>query len=359
MYGLEYTTDDYGIIEIGKKPVILADIISLSQSSPSNKILYPNLKGFELTHVRSFNFISSTNPDVLLHLVTTGVESDGTPYVEYTQRTSVSKASDIYIFASGQVDSLPDTHGILVKNQQNDIVITEEAKNMAYFGEADYHSARTDISAADKFWDDFRFGWELEFRISGLDERPPIAFIEPAGVSNEHFTLFGQKYLGGGTWSFYLAHHNANANDRNPGPPPSVHVFAEYDFFPEPSHGFEVYKSNGEIAFHSGNANPLQVDSDKTVLPPSRFDDSVAVSLPSVQRPAYLFTGHTLRKEALAKTIGGVPILTTNVHFSTIKPTSYGVLCRPTNFIESFGSSEPVRNRDETAVIIIDLNDYI
>lgn len=359
MHGFEYITEDYGVIQLGKKPVLLVDIIVLDGSSPSDKILYPNLKGFTLTHVRSYNRQGSTSPDNLLHSVITDTEPDGTPYVEYVKRSSFAKGSAIYVFASGTLSSLPNTQGILIRNQNQDVVVTEEAKNMAYFGEASYYDARTSITAADKFWDDFRFGWEFEFRIDGLDDRPPIAFIEPAGVSNEHFTLFAQEYLGNGTWRFIVNHHNANANDRNPGPAPSVHVFAEYDFFEKPSHGLELFKENGDLSFHTGNANPLQIEEDKFVLPPSAFNNSVALNLPSVQRPAYLFTGHTLKKERLAPEIGGVFIISTNIHVSAIRPTSYGVLCRPINIIESFGDDGPVRNRDETAVVLIDLNDYV
>jgi len=359
MYGLQYITDNYGIIEIGKTPIILADIISLDSDSPSDKILYPNLNGFTLSHVRSYNYKTDTGPDDLLHSVFSGVESDGTPYIEYFKRSSIAKASDIYVFASGSIDSLPDTRGVIVKNQQGDVVITEETKNMAYFGEAYYYNAETSMGAADFLWDDFRFAWEFEFRIEGLDERPPIVFIEPAGVSNEHFTLFAQSHLGNGLWSFVLEHHNANASDSNPGPAPSVHVFAEYDFFTKPTHGLEVYRPNGQIAFHSGNANPLQIEAEDTILPPASFDNSVSVNFPSAQRPAYLFTGHTIRKEGVSVNDGGVDFGTVNYHISSIKPTSYGVLCEPIAFIESFGSNGPVRNRDETAVIFIDLNDYI
>lgn len=242
MYGFEFITEDYGSIQLGKKPVLLVDIIVLDGNSPSNKITYPNLKGFSLTHVRSYNRKGSSSPDDLLHSVFTGKETDGTPYVEYFKRSSFAKGSAIFIFSSGNITSLPNTNGVLIRNQQGDVVVTEEAKNMAYFGQASFYDARTSITAADQFWDDFRFGWEFEFRINGLDDRPPLAFIEPAGVSNEHFSLFGQEYLGNGTWRFIVNHHNANANERNSGPAPSVHIFAEYDFFQKPSHGLELLK---------------------------------------------------------------------------------------------------------------------
>lgn len=359
MYGFQYSTDSFGDVQIGSPTILLADIITLGPNDASDKKVYPNLKGFTLEHVRSFNFLGSSSPDDFLHLIETGLESDGSPYVEWTKRSSTSKASYIYVFASAEFSSLPNTNGLLVRNIQGDVIINEEVKNFAYYGEATLVGKDTDITAIDILWDDFRFAWQFRYEITGLSDKPPLCFIEPAGVPNEHFFLLATEYVGSGTWRFYIDHHNANASENNSGPEPRVFVFAEYSNFTKPLYGIEVFDENQETVFHTGDTIPLQIKAAESLLPPPDFNSSSSVSFPLISRPAYLFTGHTIKREAVGTREGGISYFTINYHFSSIRPYNGGAICRPINVIEDFRDDSPVRNRDITAVIAIDLDLYL